>query len=216
MGGLVGRVRGGNGSINNGKSGETANKYHLLNRSDGTSKTGIVGGGLSGPSKNPAKRSERREAILNKSLGLRAQQQRQCHDNLSSSSSPKGKLSQLRKESRVAATWSKGSQGAVKKISHTSSTFSSFGASVARAGGLPGVSMCSGVAASGTANVGKGMDKIQIKVNLQNGKQMKLPPSSIGGLGKTVGVFSSLQQKMTKSEKDSSSMPKKGSGSKKR
>jgi len=164
---------------------------------NGPARSGIVGGGLSGnglPS-NPVKRDERREAILNGSRGIRslASKSPSLSSVFGKSSPAKGKMSQLKNESRIQATWSKGSQGAVKKISHTSSSsYSAFGASVAFATGT------SRPRGNGTRVVGK---QKQIQVQLKEGRQMRLPSASGSSLAKPKGAFSALQQKLKKGEK---------------
>ncbi|KAL3777681.1 hypothetical protein HJC23_007657 [Cyclotella cryptica] len=139
-----------------------------------------------GPSLGSAKGQERREAILNKSLGKRAQAMQANGGSGSyndSSTKSSGKLSQLRQESKVAAKWSKGTQKTVSKIAHNpGATFSSFGASVARAGG----SNTTTAAASKPKMVGN-----QARVKLQGGKQMTLPSAASA---KSIGMFSSLQK----------------------
>ena len=98
-----------------------------------------------------------------------------------------GKLSQIRSESKVAASWSKSS------YSESSTASSAFGSAVARACG----------------NNSNGFDRLkkqqkqgsQVHVELGNGKQMKLPPSFISGKGKTVGAFASLQKRMSQNKK---------------
>ncbi|KAL7479207.1 hypothetical protein ACHAW6_004947 [Cyclotella cf. meneghiniana] len=129
-----------------------------------------------------AKGQERREAILNKSLGKRAQAMpSNCGGGSHNKSS--GKLSQLRQESKVAAKWSKGTQKTVSKIAHNpGAAFSSFGASVARAGG--------GNNTTSTASKPK-MVGNQARVKLQGGKQMTLPTAASA---KSIGMFSSLQK----------------------
>ncbi|KAL7471294.1 hypothetical protein ACHAXS_011593 [Conticribra weissflogii] len=167
------------------------------NTPSGPSRSGIVGGGLSGsglPS-NPVKRDERREAILNGSRGIRAQASKSPSSSsvFGRPSSSTGKMALLKSESRIQATWSKGSQGAVKKISHTSSSScSAFGASVAFATGT------SRPRGNGTRVVGK---QKQVQVQLREGRQMRLPSESGSSLAKPKGAFSSLQQKLKKGEK---------------
>ena len=126
----------------------------------------------------------RREAILNKSLGMRSKEARVLSATSSTSSGSSNKLSKLRQESKVASKWSKGTQKTVSKISHTSNTnFSSFGASVARAGG------------NNNAPAGARKSKLagkQARVDLQGGKRMTLPTNASS---KSIGMFSSLQSK---------------------
>ena len=126
---------------------------------------------------------DRREAILNKSLGKRAQERQS--NVFSSSNSPSrssSKLSQLRQESKVQAKWSKGTQQTVSKITHNSNiTFSAFGASVAQAG-------CQNNRA---LKLKPQMVGDQARVNLQGGKRLTLPAAASA---RSVGMFSSLQK----------------------
>jgi len=153
----------------------------------------------------PVRGTARKEAILDKSRGGRARQQQQLAQNSSArSSGGGGKMSQIRQESKVAASWSKGGMSVAKKVSHgTSVAKTGFGASVASAGSVGST---------------RKKPKQHMQLTLTNGKkQMKLPPSSLGGQGKTVGVFSSLQKKKTASlqqKKVGSKDNRKGSGSK--
>jgi hypothetical protein len=125
-----------------------------------------------------ARGQERREAILNKSLGMQARAK--PDNNLTSRSS--SKLAQLRQESKVASKWSKGTQNTVSKISHISNThISGFGAAVAQAGCNNGK-----ITASRPKIVGN-----QAQVDLQGGKRMTLPATAST---KSVGMFSSLQK----------------------
>ena len=119
-------------------------------------------------------RKSRREAILNKSRGNRALHKQHSRSSASSAGS-NGKVSKLRKETKVAASFSKSSFGA---------SVAGFGASVARAGG-------------GTAGNGAKRQKVksQVHIQLAGGKSMTLPASSTGRSAKAPGVFSSLQQK---------------------
>jgi len=143
-------------------------------------------------------RTERREAILNRSRGNRTmqqQQQQQSSFSLFGGSGSKGggggsKLSQLRHESKVASAWSKGT------LSSQTSTASKFGNAVANS------SFGASVARASNGKTGRAKQS-QALVQLRGGKQMKLPPKSMGGMGKTVGVggvFSSLQEKKEKKE----------------
>ncbi|KAL9180035.1 hypothetical protein ACHAXT_008005 [Thalassiosira profunda] len=119
-------------------------------------------------------RKNRREAILNKSRGNRALHKQHSRSSASSAGS-NGKVSKLRKETKVAASFSKSSFGA---------SVGGFGASVARAGG-------------GSAGTGAKRPKMQSQLHIQlaGGKSMTLPASSASRSGKAPGVFSSLQQK---------------------
>eukprot|EP00970_Alexandrium_tamarense_P001282 scaffold132_cov189-Alexandrium_tamarense.AAC.1 len=194
----VGRVRGLGGK---GTSGVIGGADAIEPANGGNS--GIVGGGLSGNGvgmsiKSPAQRQSRQNEILSKSRGMKAKAKQSFS---SAATSSHGRLIQIRQESKVAATWSKGSKGDVSKIAHTSSSkFSAFGASVAFAGGSSGSkrSAKGGFIASSKA-VGK-----QVQVKLSNGKQMTLPSSSLAGAGKSVGVFSSLQKKKAAVKKSDS------------
>jgi hypothetical protein len=153
-----------------------------------------------------ARGQERREAILNKSLGKRAQaMQSNCNDSSNNKSS--GKLSQLRQESKVAAKWSKGTQKTVSKIAHNpGAAFSSFGASVARAGGSNNT--------TSTASKKPKMVGNQARVKLQGGKQMTLPSAASA---KSIGMFSSLQKdKLGKKSAGERVAVKKASGKRKR
>jgi len=117
-------------------------------------------------------RAEKREAILSKSLGHRARQQQLSRNSSVFASS--GKISQLKSETKVAASW--------QKSSHHN-RHASFGASVARKG------------MDTVGSIRAEMRQGQVHVKLQNGKSMNLPSSSAVGLAKSVGAFSSLQQK---------------------
>ena len=117
-------------------------------------------------------RAEKREAILAKSLGHRARQQQLSRNSSVFASS--GKISQLKSETKVAASW--------QKSSHHN-RHASFGASVAR----KGIDTVGSIRAE--------MRQGQVHVKLQNGKSMNLPSSSAVGLAKSVGAYSSLQQK---------------------
>jgi len=150
----VGRVRGGD------SSGMTTDQQH---HTESTA--------ASGPS-SLSSRAEKREAILSKSLGHRARQQ-QLSRNASVFASS-GKISQLKSETKVAASW--------QKSSHHN-RHASFGASVAR----KGIDTVGSIRAE--------MRQGQVHVKLQNGKSMNLPSSSAVGLAKSVGAYSSLQQK---------------------
>ena len=147
----VGRVRGGDTDCNNCNM---SKEFLNIDSSTGQS--------LNGPSVSTVKalRMEKREAILSKSLGNRSRQQQLAKNDAASN----GKLSQLRNESKVAAAWSK----------------SSFGSSVARAGG--------------DTNRRVKMVRAQVQINLKNGKSMKLPSASAVGVTKSKGFVSSLQQ----------------------
>lgn len=138
-----------------------------------------------GPISAQSRQQERREAILSKSLGHRSRRQQLLARNASSHSS-NGKLSQIRSESKIAASWSKSS------ISDTKTTSSSFGSAVARANGSNG---------NGRDHKKQQRPGSQVCVELGHGKQMKLPPSFASGAGKTVGAYSSLQKKMSKKQK---------------
>jgi hypothetical protein len=132
------------------------------------------------------RQQERREAILSKSLGHRYRQQHMIAQN-GSPHSGNGKLSQIRSESKVAASWSKSS------YSESSTASSAFGSAVARACGKNG---------NGSDRLKKQQKQgSQVHVELGNGKQMKLPPSFISGTGKTVGAFASLQKRMSQNKK---------------
>lgn len=134
--------------------------------------------GLSSPGASFATGQDRREAILNKSLGMRAQI-KQAVASSSGNSRSTSKLSQLRQESKVQAKWSKGTKAAVSKISHTSSTpLSGFGAAVACAGRTI------------TKNPPK-MIGNQARVDLQGGKRMTLPAAASS---KSVSMFTSLRK----------------------
>jgi len=156
-----------------------------------------VGQSLTGPVSTLARRKDvRREAILSKSLGNKARQQ-QLISQHSSTSSGGGKLSRIRNESKVAASWSKSTLGSsaspAKSVFRASAVAtSSFGASVARAGG----------------NAGNGRPKkqqAQLHVKLKNGRHMTMPASSSASeAAKTVGVFSSLQKKKMKQQQGGS------------
>ena len=128
------------------------------------------------------RKQDRHEAILNKSLGQRAQTAQSTSMRCNSLSRSNSKLSQLRQESKVASKWSKGTQKTVSKISQTNSTpTSAFGASVARAGG-------------GSSTINSSKPKMvgnQARVDLQGGKRMTLPAAASA---KSVGMFSSLQK----------------------
>ena len=138
-----------------------------------------------------ARRTEKREAILSKSLGHRARQQQFARNPSSHSSS--GKLKQIRSESRVAAARSKSSHASASGIK------SSFGASIARAGGT-----------SGSGRVKMQPQQGQVHVKLKHGKIMQLPSSeSVWAAQPGVvsapqqkeasqGIFSSLEQKKRK------------------
>jgi len=117
-------------------------------------------------------RAEKREAILAKSLGHRARQQQLSRNSSVFASS--GKISQLKSETKVAASW--------QKSSHHN-RHASFGASVARKG------------MDTVGSIRAEMRQGQVHVKLQNGKSMNLPSSSAVGLAKSVGAYSSLQQK---------------------
>ena len=147
---------------------------------------------LKGSLVSTARRTEKREAILSKSLGHRARQQHFARNPSSHSSS--GELKQIRSESRVAAARSKSSHTSASGIK------SSFGASIARAGG---------------ANNGNGRVKMQpqqgqVHVKLKHGKSMKLPSSASVWAAQpgvvsapqqkkaSQGIFSSLEQKKRK------------------
>ena len=117
-------------------------------------------------------RAEKREAILSKSLGHRARQQQLSRNSSVFASS--GKISQLKSETKVAASW--------QKSSHHN-RHASFGASVAR----KGIDTVGSIRAE--------MRQGQVHVKLANGKSMNLPSSSAVGLAKSVGAYSSLQQK---------------------
>lgn len=223
----VGRVRGmGSGAEDKTGSSTPSSSLLMPPSGAGVARMGIVGGGLSGIGATstssgttaPARRNERREAILNGSRGLRAQEKQALRrassspsGKPSSSSGNSGKLAQLRNDTKVATTWSKGNLGAVKKISHkTPSSFSSssFGASVAFASGKVKT-------ADGSSSNRRIVGKLkQVQVQLQHGKQLRLPSSAAAacGMAKTKGVFSSLSQKMKQSDRAS----KKGSGSSRR
>ena len=125
----------------------------------------------SGP-RTLSSRAEKREAILSKSLGHRARQQQLSRNSSVFASS--GKISQLKSETKVAASW--------QKSSHLN-RHASFGASVAR----KGIDTVGSIRAE--------MRQGQVHVKLQNGKSMNLPSSSAVGLAKSVGAYSSLQQK---------------------
>ena len=126
----------------------------------------------------PVRGTARKEAVLDKSRGHRARQQQSLTQSSSSRSSG-GKMSQIQQESKVAAYWSKGGMLVDKKVSHgTSVAKTGFGASVASAGSVGSTRK-------------KPKQHMQLTLNNEK-KQMKLPPSSLGGQGKTVGVFSSL------------------------
>ena len=132
------------------------------------------------------RQQERREAILSKSLGHRYRQQHMIAQN-GSPHSGNGKLSQIRSESKVAASWSKSS------YSESSTASSAFGSAVARACGKNG---------NGSDRLKKQQKQgSQVHVELGNGKQMKLPPSFISGTGKTVGAFASLQKRVSQNKK---------------
>ena len=153
----VGRVRGGD------SSGMTTDQQY-----DTESATTSVSSTLSS-------RAEKREAILSKSLGHRARQQQLSRNSSVFASS--GKISQLKSETKVAASW--------QKSSHHN-RHASFGASVAR----KGIDTIGSVRAE--------MKQGQVHIKLQNGKSMNLPSSSAVGLAKSVGAYSSLQQKTVK------------------
>ena len=127
-------------------------------------------------------RKERREAILSKSRGHRAIQKQHSQSSASSAGGSNGKVCKLKRETKVAASFSKSSFGA---------STAGFGASVARAGGVGGTKR----------------QKAQSQVHLQlaGGKSMKLPASSVA-LGRSgnaaTGVFSSLQQKKAKQRRN--------------
>ena len=137
-----------------------------------------------------ARRTEKREAILSKSLGHRARQQQFARNPSSHSSS--GKLKQIRSESRVAAARSKSSHASASGIK------SSFGASIARAGG------------TSSGRVKMQPQQGQVHVKLKHGKSMKLPSSALVWAAQpgvvsapqqkkaSQGIFSSLEQKKRK------------------
>ncbi|KAL7552890.1 hypothetical protein ACHAWF_016138, partial [Thalassiosira exigua] len=137
------------------------------------------------------RRAERREAILSKSLGNKARQQQRRLSGGASSSSGGGKLSQIRKETRTAAARSGRSSEAGSSFGRSVAA-ASFGASVARAGG----------------NGGRPR-QAQVRVQMRGGRQMTIPaaPSSAGA-AKTVGVFSSLQQKKARQQGEAATRPR--------
>ncbi len=128
---------------------------------------------------------DRREAILSKSLGHRHRQHQLAAGNRSPLSG-NGKLSQIRSESKIAASWSKSS------IEHTNPSPSSFGMAVSRACGSS-INDNSGDSAKKRQRPGS-----QVRVDLGHGKSMKLPPFYLAGAGKAAGTYSSLQKKMRK------------------
>lgn len=164
----VGRVRGRDDNVVSGTQGK-----HPFGMNFGSHQS------LKGSISAQSRQQERREAILSKSLGNRSRKQ-QLSQNASSHSS-NGKLSQIRSESKIAASWSKSS------ISDANATSSSFGSAVARANGSNGKK--------------RQRPGSQVCVELGHGKQMKLPSSYAAGAGKTVGAYSSLQKKMSQNKK---------------
>ena len=170
----VGRVRG--NDIMKGTGGVAAAMSQSLR--------GLSAGAPSDP------RKEKREAILGKTLGNKAKQQRVAQTGFASAGSRK--LSKLRQETKVAASIAgRPSSVARSKPSSFSTAVarSSFGASVAGASGN---------------NSGRGSPKKQqpqVNLKLRGGKLMKLPPASARGTGKaSLGVFSSLQKKKAQEE----------------
>lgn len=129
----------------------------------------------------PRRGKEHREAILNKSLGMRAQAAHASSSSCNISPRSTRKLSQLRQESKVQAKWSKGTKSAVSKISHSSNvSISGFGAAVARAGG----------SAKSSPTKSKKVGN-QARINLPGGKHLVLPANSSA---KVLGMFTSIQK----------------------
>ena len=132
------------------------------------------------PWNNKGRREEKREAILNKSLGNRAKKQQSAQIGYSQYLE-KSKLNNIRRETKIAASRSKSSFGASEIAASRSK--SSFGASVASARGQ---------------TIRRNTKPNQVHLQLKGGKSMKLPVPIAGKAGKAVGVFSSLQQKNLK------------------
>ena len=161
------------------------------------------------PSSQSSARSQKREAILNKSLGHTAKRARLAANPMFSTSS---KISKLKHETKVAASWSKsradskpsfGANVARANAGNASRAAmpSSFGAAIAGAsGGVPSHST------AGARRDVRGGPGRQVRVHLQNGRQMTMPCSSSP---KSTGVFSSLEVKMKrKADKNAARQPK--------
>ena len=159
------------------------------------------------PTSQLSSRSQKREAILNKSQGHAAKRARLAANPMFSTSS---KISKLKQETKVAASWSKsradpkpsfGANVARANVGNVSRADmpSTFGAAIAGARG--GVSSHS---AGATRDVRGGSGR-QVRVHLQNGRQMTMPCTTSP---KSTGIFSSLEVKMKrKADKSAARRP---------